>query len=282
MALKNLSHDEMLQVSAGWVDPKTKAHKAILAQPDLKPSLARLSSAHADLALAAQPVASNSRIAEISAREGSLDARHDIVIRASYALLGAFADLLQDAPQAQELLTLRDLLLPDGLRSTTKSYRAEAGQAGQLASRLTPGIRSQLDSLLVGPKGSGRPLSAFIDEWIALGKQLGELEDERGRLPSPSPDAPSASATLLASRNQWVRVVNAFIANGAVAELDPETDRLIFGPLRDAEKRAARRARTTTAKDPPAPPTDGTASTTDGTASTTDGTASTTDADPVS
>ncbi|MEO5725904.1 MAG: hypothetical protein ABI134_00805, partial [Byssovorax sp.] len=38
---------------------------------------------------------------------------------------------------------------------------------------------------------------------------------------------------------------NALVANGELGELDAETDKLIFGPLRAAEKAAERRGSTT-------------------------------------
>src|SRR5262249_4207042 len=84
-----------------------------------------------------------------------------------------------------------------------------------------------------------------------LGQKLGTLEDEKARLPSSaSGQGPGAGMTLLAARNQWVRVVNAFVANGELAELDEETAKLIFGPLRAAEKAADRRDRGGGAKAP--------------------------------
>lgn len=207
----------------------------------------RTPAAHNVLAKLAQPVEEDPRLAEIIVEEGILDPRHDDIIRGGYGLLTGAALLLGEA--GAELLALRDILFPDGLSSTQKSYRAESGQAAQLATRLTPALRALLASIVVGPKSEKKTLEQFVDELIALGAKLGVLEDEKGRLqPAPGQQATSGGAALLAARNQWVRVLNALVANGEVAALDAETDKLIFGPLRAAEKAADRRDATALAK----------------------------------
>jgi hypothetical protein len=241
MALKRLFSEEMLQISGTLVDPKSRAHKAILATPDLAPSMPRLTAAHTVLAQLSQPVDADPRLAAIVKEEATLDPRHDDIIRGGYSLLTGAAFLL--GADGAELLALRDTLFPDGLSSTQKSYRAEAGQAAQLATRLTPALRAQLASIVVGPKGDKQTLEHFVDELITIGARLGDLEDDKGRLQAtPSTTGTGTGAALLAARNQWVRVGNALVANGELAGLDEETDLLIFGPLRAAEKAADRRA----------------------------------------
>jgi hypothetical protein len=242
MAFKRLSSEEMLQLSGTWVDPKSKAHKAILASADLAPAMPRLTAAHEALAKLTQPASADPRLAAIVTEEAVIDPRHDDIIRGAHGLLTGAAFLL--GADGAELLALRDTLFPDGLSSTQKSYRAEAGQAAQLATRLTPALRAQLASIVVGPKGEKKTLEHFIDELLTVGARLGVLEDEKGRL-QPGPAEPAGSgvgAALLAARNQWVRVGNALVANGEVAGLSAETDKLVFGPLRAAEKAAERRA----------------------------------------
>ena len=240
MAFKRLSSEEMLQLSGAWVDPLSEARAAILATPDLAPAMPRVTAAHGALASLAQPVKADPRLAAISEEEGSLDARHDDVIRGGYGVLTGAAFLLGAGGRA--LLALRDSLFPDGLSSVQKTYRAEAGQAAQLAGRLTPALRAQLASIGVGPEDEKKTLEQFVDELIGLGAQLGALEDEKGRLqPAPGQASHQGGAALLAARNQWIRVANALVANGEAAQLDEATDKLIFGPLRAAEKAADRR-----------------------------------------
>ena len=76
---------------------------------------------------------------------------------------------------------------------------------------------------------------------ISLARQLGELEDEKARL-LDKPDM-SAAMAIVTARNLWIRTVNAFLANADLAGLTEGQDKLIFGPLRRAEKTADTRAR---------------------------------------
>lgn len=247
MAYKRLFSEEMLQLSGTWVDTKSKAHKAILATPDLAPAMPRLTAAHDLLAKLTQPVKEDPRLAVIIEEEGTLDPRHDDIIRGAHGLLTGAAFLLGD--DGAELLALRDILFPDGLSSTQKSYRAEAGQAAQLAVRLTSALRAQLASIVVGPKSEKKTLEQFVDELITIGARLGVLEDDKGRLQTgPGEPGPGLGGAILAARNQWVRVANALSANSELAELDAETDKLVFGPLRAAEKSADRREASAPAK----------------------------------
>ncbi len=221
-----LFSEEMLQLSATWVDVTSKAHEAILATPDLAPSMPRLTAAHSALAGLAQPVSADPRLAAITQEEAVIDPRHDDIIRGGYGLLTGAAFLLEEG--GAELLALRDTLFPDGLSSTQKSYRAEAGQASQFAARLTPELRAQLASLVVGPKSEKKTLEQFVDELIGLGAQLGALEDEKGRLQPAPGQSSTIGVAVRAARNQWIRVANALVANSEVAQLDEATDKLIF------------------------------------------------------
>ena len=89
-------------------------------------------------------------------------------------------------------------------------------------------------------------LSRRLDFIVLADHALG---DDKGRLqPAPGEQGTGNGAALLGARNQWVRVVNALVANNELAGLDEETDKLIFGPLRAAEKAADRRGGSAVAK----------------------------------
>ena len=235
----------MLQVSSTWIEPQSPARAAILANADLSGKLPRIEEAHAGLAAAAQP-AKQPRINAIIGEEAGLDARHDSIIRGVFGLLTATAEVL-GGEAAAELMALRDTLLPEGLSSMQKSYRAEAGQAAQLEDRLTPTVVACTDAILVGQGPSQKSLTHYLQEWIVIGKKLGGLEDEKGRLLAGQPSDASSGLSLVKARNRWIRVVNALVADGELAELPAPTDTLLFGPLRDAEKKAMLRARSTQA-----------------------------------
>ncbi len=250
MALKHLRTEEMLQVSGTWIAPLSPARAAILAVPDLAAKHPRIEDAHSTLAAAAQP-AKFPRLDEISAESVKFDLRHDSIIRGVFGHLTATAELI-GGDAGTDLIELRDTLVPDGLPSMQKTYRAEAGQAKQLADRLSPSVKARTDAILIGQGPAQKTLTSYLQEWITLGKKLGDLEDEKGRLLAEQADASSGTA-LVKARNRWIRVVNAMVADGELAELPGATDALVFGPLRDAEKKAEVRSRTAPAATPTTP-----------------------------
>jgi hypothetical protein len=240
VAAKNLNPEEMVQISAGWLDPENDGHQAILLVPILVSALPLIKEAHLGVLPLVKPKES-ARLTEIMNLEVEIDIRHDGIIRGSHGALTAMAELI-GGDEGEEILALRDALVPDGPQSMLKSYRAEATQAAQLEARLTPEMRRRTDAIIIGGGPSARPLTAFLDEWIALGKQLGALEDEKGRIEAAAGE-PVGGGTFLKARNFWVRVVNAMVANAELADIDQSKTATIFGPLWNAEKKADERAR---------------------------------------
>jgi hypothetical protein len=59
-----------------------------------------------------------------------------------------------------------------------------------------------------------------VEDWRAAAERLGELEEERARLEQPT--GPSTGKQTVDARNAWIRVVNAFVGMGALAELDED------------------------------------------------------------
>jgi hypothetical protein len=238
MALMNLLPDEMLAVSGPMLDPNSKAYAIIAAHhDDLKAPYKRLQSAHASLSKAAQPARAD-RIKEIILAQAKIDARHDAIIRGVFSLFGAVAELA-GGDDGASLQALRDYLIPDGLSSQNKTYRGQAGQAEQLASRMTPDIRNRTDALRVGEGTNAKPLTSYLDEWISLGRKLNTYEAERGALENE----PSVGADLHNSRLDWVRAMNAMVVNAEMADLGSTEMALVFGNLLAAERKGDERAR---------------------------------------
>lgn len=232
MALRGMTIEEMIAVSAGWIDPKDEARRRIEKAPRLVGLLPDLTTAHTGI-LAVGP-SSDDAVAEIVRLAGQVDATHDLLARGIYGLLTALA-LLDD--NGEELLTLRDQLFANGLAGAVNAtYRGQAGYAALLRERLTPALREQLQGIRLR---SGTLLDR-VEAWLAAADELGELERRRARLETLQ--SPSVKLQILEARNQWIRVVNAFQSIAQLAQLDEETDRLLFGPLRDAEQTADRRA----------------------------------------
>jgi len=130
----------------------------------------------------------NDRLAAIMNLEAELDVRHDSILHGMHGSLTSMAELA-GGDEGAALIALRDQLLPDGQQSMLKSYRAEATQAAQLEEQLSPPLRARTDGIQIGEGASAKRLTVFLDEWTAIGKELGALEDEKGRIEAAAGDA---------------------------------------------------------------------------------------------
>lgn len=232
MALRDLSVGEMISVSLGWISREDPARAAIEAQPQLSGLLPALEQAHAAI-FAVAPKPDDPRRAEIVRSTSEVDARHD---RLASAIYGFLSELARFDEQGSALLSLRDTLYPDGLASVVQSsYRQQAGYAKLLRDRITPAVRAQLEAI---PLLKGTLLER-VDAWLDAADELGRLEQERARIETTL--APSTAQQVLEARYGWIRAVSAFESVAALVQLDADTDRLLFGPLRDALAKAEQR-----------------------------------------
>ncbi len=237
MALKRLFTGEMVHVSEEWVKDGTEANSAILATPQLAGLLPLVDTAHQALHKA-QPKAVDPRLAKLQEKAAGLDLRHDEVIRGVYGLLTALASLAGAGLTADGLLRLRDLLFPDGLEATQKSYREEAGAATLLKTRLAAdaAAKKQLKDIPVFKHN----LSHYIDELFKVAQELGAAEQERAQL-APAAGGSSDAQRTLEARNQWIRAVNALVSVANATQVSEDARRTIFGALQLAEKTADKR-----------------------------------------
>ena len=238
MALKRLSTEEMVQLSASWVTEGSEVRKAIVAVPELSAVIGRVEAAHTALHTM-QRSRQDSRLSKLAAEAAEEDLAHDTAVRGIVSFLSGLA-LLSDEKTAEELSDLQAVLFPDGLSLVQKSYRAEAGAGELLRTRLEaePSIRKRLKEIPVLRK----TLAQMVDSLLARAKRLGELENERAAIEAAVADAIDGNK-ITAARNQWIRSVNALIANAELAELDDKTQALLFGALRLAEKKADQRGK---------------------------------------
>jgi hypothetical protein len=245
MSLKRLTVDEMNQLSAPLVAEGNPARAAIERIPVLASLLPQLQSAHTAV-LAVRTVVEDPKVRELSAREADLDAEHDERVRGIHNSLTALA---QVSGAGAELIRIRDMLFPEGLDHTRKTYRGEAGHGAAVEARLDADAQARLRAVNLHDKN----LLDLVNGWLAVAKQLGDLEEQRARLlPTPS-----GQADINAARLAWVRVMNALVANAELASLDADTDRLLFGALRAAEKTADARGRSKASTAPAPAPTAG-------------------------
>jgi hypothetical protein len=248
MALKSLSTEEMVQISSAWVSPQDPARGRLQARPRLTSLLPDLEQAHRAI-VAVIPEATNPRLAQIAELSAAEDAVHDRVVRGLFGYLSDAALLDERGP---ELLALRDLLFPDGISAVIHAtYRGQAGYAARLRERLTPETKALLAQLTIRT-GASHTLGDHVETWLAAAEKIGKLQDEAARVAVAA--SPSQAAQIVTARNNWIRVVNAFLSIAELDALDEESERLIFGPLRDAEATAERRsAKRKPSDEPPSP-----------------------------
>jgi hypothetical protein len=224
MALKKMTVEEMIPVSAPWVSAGNVAHRTIEKIPLLAALLPQLQAAHSAI-FAVRVQTEDPKVQRLSQQEADLDAKHDALVRGIY---GSLTMLAQVSSTSDELLGLRDLLFPEGAAHTQKTYRGEAGHAALVAARLDANLQARLKAVSLQEKS----LLDLVNQWLGVAKQLGDLEEERARLSQPSS---SSAAEINNARLGWVRVANALVANAELAGLDDDTDRLLFSALRAAE-----------------------------------------------
>ncbi len=229
MELRPLLIQEMSEVSASWVTDGNPACGAIQKEPMLNPLLPELRTAHDDIVAVGSAEDPSAR--QLSMNEAKLDARHDDLVRAIH---GSLTVLSKFSKAGEEMVRLRDLILPEGLRHSTKSYRAEAGHTALVASWMTPELQTRMKAVLVG-EGT---LLDLVNQWIDAGRRLGVLEEQRGRLDRP---AATPAAQVQAARRRWIRWANILLTTAENAGVSTAVDTLLFGPLRAAAQNASSR-----------------------------------------
>lgn len=233
MALKNLTVEEMVAISVGWVGVDKAAHLALKANARLSALLPDIERAHVNI-YRVTPQAVDPRKAELAQQAVALDLKHDLLARGIYGVLTEYAHLVEDGA---EYLKLRDYLYPNGIAPAIQvSFRGQAGYADLLKSRLNADIEQRLQNFVL----PNTNLLEKVTQWLDTAQQLGNIEEQRAHLEKT--EGPSFGQQVVDARNQWIRVVNAFISLASLSTLDPQHDLLLFGPLREAESRADARA----------------------------------------
>ncbi len=233
MALKNLTVEEMVALSVSWVGADKPAHQALKHNARLSGLLPDLERAHASI-YAVTPQAVDPRKAELAQQAIALDVKHDQLARGIYGVLTEYAGLVEDgAPY----LALRDQLYPNGIAPVIQvSFRGQAGYADLLRSRLSQELEQRLQEFVL----PNTNLLEKVRQWLDTAQKLGDIEEQRARIEKS--EGPSFGQQAVDARNQWIRVVNAFVGLASLSPLEPQQDLLVFGPLREAEARADARA----------------------------------------
>lgn len=194
---RKLTAEEMSEISWPWVTEGNPARAAMERVPLLAALWPQVQEAHAGL-LALRACVDDPRARELSERQAALDSQHDDYVR---GLHGALTSLAQIPGASSELLALRDQLFPQGLTHIKHSYRGEAGHGAMVAARLDDTLRARLRAVTL----HDRNLLDLTQEWLALARQLGQVEEQRARL---IPASPSPAWEINRARLAWIRMAN--------------------------------------------------------------------------
>jgi hypothetical protein len=227
MELRKLVEQEMVQISAPWVADGSAVRAAIEAEPMMTGLLPKLTAAHAGIvAVSAQTGDPEAR--KLMADATRLDAQHDDLVRTIH---GALTILAKVSKAGEEHLHLRDLLFPEGLRHINKSHSAEAGHAAAIASAMSPEVLARMKAIAIGDT----TLFDLHAQYQEAAKQLGAVDEKRARLNRPSI---TPAAQVLAARREWIHWANVLVTTAENAGVSPETDALLFAPLRETVQKA--------------------------------------------
>jgi hypothetical protein len=243
--LKHLTLAEMAAIGLAWVNKGTR-RDTFLSIPEIAPLHPQLTSAHKAI-LAVQP-ADRSMSPELRAllKKGEIiDMRHDSLARASGLGLELERELClsatpPDTARAAACDHAHERLFPEGMSVVNVSWLAEAGNAARVHTLLDEDaeLRPLLESIVAG--SSKKPLLDVVERWIAAGKELDEIELERGELLSKQAQ-PADKATIQAARSRWIRVVKAILRNLELSTAPAETIEAVRGTVLRASDRAAKR-----------------------------------------
>jgi hypothetical protein len=232
MALKYMENAEMVAVSGPWVEPGSNAHGVLSGRALTAAVLAEVSSAHVRVLGLVPNI--HTRLVEIQQEQGVVDDRHDVFVRGLYHRLLSEEHLADDPAIAALFRELRELMFPEGLSITNRSYRHESGHGDIVNSRLGAEHRALLSRL---GTHDGNLLLA-VEEYLALAARLGELDEERAQFDENTHPLRKANAD---ARNHWIRAVT--MMRMAVQMIGPEDRELaeVMVRLDRAEAQATRR-----------------------------------------
>jgi hypothetical protein len=250
MAARNLLTAEMMTVSERWTS--AKSDRGLLgAIPLLAAMLPMIDAAHAAL-LDAQRVDEGAdsvkELAALSAEGGETDQRHDRKGRGVWKVLDGLADLADSPEESDGYAALRDRFMPDGQSILQASWATESGNAQRLEKELRDDTFSRALAEVPLPGRKATLLDA-VKAHISAGRRLGVIEARRGvieaelKVTRAARAADGATSALVKARNQWIRVVNAIVANlDLVTDLTDDVRAQIVGPYLRIEQAADRRA----------------------------------------
>jgi hypothetical protein len=239
MALKHLTTAEMIALSTQWVTGSSAERSKLEQLPELVPILRRIEMAHERLLYGQGPSseAQVSALQDLRGQAEEVDAQHDRIVRGMFFVLSGFAHLAQEQEQVQELLALRDKLLPNRLSTVQLSYAEEASAAEEVERCLTEKDWAFLRQLST-PYGD---LARMVELWLDLGRGLCVLEKKRLELEKKHQQE-HHDESLLQARNDWIRATSLLLSTLEMSGSEVPGLGKILVSVRESERKASFRA----------------------------------------
>jgi len=234
---KSFDVPTMIAISDPWVDER-KDKPVLLSVPLIAGLVPILEEAHNPLLrLQLKPSEADAAMRSLTEQALALDGEQDDRYRSLHSILTGWAAVSSEARRAI-LERLRDTLLPEGLGGTQRTYLAESGNVELAVSKMTPEMETTLKEIVV----DGTTAFQLFNEWVELGRKLGDVERERARIAQTQSGTGVTAKDIQNARYRWIRAVNAL---STLLELEsdiPEDIRIrILQPLRAAEAKLAQK-----------------------------------------
>lgn len=246
MNYKSLSSAEMIQVTGDWVTPKKKGYAALSQNPATAGLLPFIVGAHDEL-VAAEVTGDSARAKEIkalSARGIELDRQHDAYVRCVVGVLAGLAEVASTPELAESYRNASLAYFPAQFGAAQASYKEESGQAKLAPKRATEADVATVESIST-PDGT---LKDYLDRWMKISKELGEVDAARSRLEATETD--KRGTNVVAARNAWIAAVSRMVDVLDLVKLDDETRATVLGPLENETAKASRATGKTEATEP--------------------------------
>lgn len=226
MALKRLSTENMVTLSADLIRRGSPERAGIEAVPEAAALLPQIEAAHRGL-IESQPVV-NAEIAKLTSKLNEEDARHDTLVRAIHARLESETLFAETTVDAAKHARARSALFPSGTSIVNRAWSEQAGEAKMRAGRIDDEIERVLGKLKTHDG------STLLERYRALQAVAANIDATEKKRAAMMSDGPSGAETVRA-RNQWIRVINALAMVLAATGADEAP---ILGRVRAFEARA--------------------------------------------
>ncbi|MBK9265321.1 MAG: hypothetical protein IPM54_36745 [Polyangiaceae bacterium] len=243
--LDHLDIDEMLALTASWVEP-SQTRDVFLSVPEIAPLHPKVVQTHQALVASKTARAPQNELKALLEEETVVDARHDHLARGIHLAFESHMHFLlgQDPPDFARAATCQlaqRKLFPTGLTIVNASLLAESGNTARVGRMLRNQEKGLADFLATVPAlEPNKTLRDMVDAWIEAGTALAELEHKRSSLMLKEGAMAPASSPQAAKR-AWNRIVSQVLLTLGVSDASPDVVHALRAPFEGAVERTSMR-----------------------------------------